>query len=165
MKEMFIKTPFYVWGILVYLLIIGAKATKDRIVNIKVLFIAPIIFTVVKYEMFLKGCMRDIIAYLLSFIVVFYVSYFFSIRKKIEWVDQHHLKLEGSFQPLILFLSFFLMKYAFGVLNTLNSERYAPLKIYEIFLTAAFSGFMLAKPIAYNLCKKNDGKQKVKVRC
>jgi hypothetical protein len=47
-------TPLYVWVILVYLLFVGTKSIKTRVIYLPKLFIVPLILLAIKYKTLLS---------------------------------------------------------------------------------------------------------------
>lgn len=72
--QVIIGTPFWVWGVLIYILFVGLKAARTQVISLPKLFIIPVILVGTKYQLFLSGNSFNIIIYLLFIIIGFYIG-------------------------------------------------------------------------------------------
>ena len=114
--DIFLGTPWWVFAIFVYLLIVGIKSLQSQEISLTRLIITPTIFIIWSLYSFSAkyGFTAPIIV--LWFIalnvgILIGKNFFaYTVRRK----DAHTVYLHGSWIPLILFMSFFLMKYCIG---------------------------------------------------
>ncbi|CAO5676810.1 MAG: hypothetical protein HEEMFOPI_01032 [Holosporales bacterium] len=150
MKTALMNTPWWVFGIFAYLIFIGVKSTKDRIVNIFALFIAPLIFMIQKYRYLSPYDTVVFFTYLISLVCFIISGFKIANKTDIEWVDQKHIKLYGSYYFLNIVIIFFFCKYYFGYQQAVNTKfYYDSLVLFDTITTAAFSGFLLGRSINF----------------
>ncbi len=155
MNNILLQTPHWVFGIFIYLFIIGIRSTKDRVVKIHLLFIVPVVFMVQKYRALSPYDASVFFTYIFTLLVFLRVGFSRAKRIHIKWIDQTHIKLPGSYEFLILILIFFCAKYYFGYQQATNLKNYSECLIfYDVMITAAFSGYLLGKNINYMVRKK-----------
>ena len=141
-------TPLWVWFVLYYLLVVGIKATKERDVYLPKLFIIPVVLTAMKYKIFINATMDIWITYFITLIIGLMIGYMVASREKIE-VSNMMVRLQGSYQTLIILLLFFSVKYIFGYLNAAHPELIAEYLNIEIVCSGIFSGYFLGKAVRY----------------
>lgn len=147
------STPIWVWGILVYLLFIGIKSLKDRLVYIPKLFIIPIILNLVKYKTFINANIQTLFLYAICLILSSYISYRMTNDRDFAIIpEKASVKLEGSASMLIILISFFIAKYFFGYIQSTNNILYSEIAILEIGLTGLFTGYFLGRALSFLHC-------------
>jgi len=142
--EVIIGTPLWVWPILCYLLYVGFKATRDRVISPYKLMIMPLVFIIVNYKiMFIKSNLMTHIGFLLigcglGFILAKNIPIqILKARKKIG--------VSGEYYSLIILLAFFITKYIFGYLQAVHPLVAAEYSFIQISVCALLSGFFLGK--------------------
>lgn len=111
-------TPWWVYVLLVYLIIIGIQASKTRVVSILRLFILPILFTVLSLETLLTAVTPDFFAvssWLGSVMVGVILGWWQISLWRIQTDRRHFLvRVPGNWSTLILILIIFATKYYFS---------------------------------------------------
>ena len=113
-----VNTPWWVYLILVYCVLIGVKASKPGIVSIwKMLFI-PVIFLYMSLHTVLNSFVLTqlvILSYVASLVIGSLLGAFQASRQQVR-VDRPHflIGLSGSWSTLIIILLIFVIKYYFG---------------------------------------------------
>lgn len=145
------NTPLWVWAAFAYLLFIGIKATTPRTIFIPKLFIIPLVLTCLKYKVFLNLERATFLYYSITLLLALLIGFFVGKNENIQLTKQKlTIFLPGNFSTLILLLIFFSIKYVFGYLNATNQELYSQIALWEIIISALFSGFFLGKALLYS---------------
>ncbi len=119
-------TPYWVWGVFTYLLIIGIRATKPHTAYLARLGIVPAIFILwsifsinSKYGLSLQTVGICCLFWLLSLVTVIML---YTIYKPALSIDKKSLivTMQGSYLPLTLSLVFFSVKYILGATYAIN---------------------------------------------
>ena len=112
------STPFYVYLLFIYLMFIGIKATKPRVVLYPVkLFIMPLVFL----AFFIKQLNR-IEDFLLVFVLIT-ISIFINLKlfkPPPVQIENNISIIPGSWQPLFIIIVIFSIKYLFGYMRTVK---------------------------------------------
>lgn len=155
MFEIIIGAPYWVWGVLVYLLIVGVKASKTDIVSLPKLFILPLVLMALKYESFIEG---HAVSYLTSIIIGIAVGLSLTYKADVKiFREKFSVEIPGTYSTLIILLSFFLVQYIFGYLESEMSELAYKYAFIELGLNGLFSGYFLGRSLGY-LYKFNKNK-------
>lgn len=145
-----IGTPFWVWGIFIYILLVGFKAAHTQVISLPRLFIIPIILVGTKYQLFLSGNSFNIIIYLLFITIGFGIGVLIGYKTPIKIKeDLKSIELPGSYSKLIILLVFFFVKYSFGYMEAVNSELAIKYLFFEISLSGLISGYFLGMSSCY----------------
>lgn len=142
-------TPIWVWCLLMYLLFVGYKATKTRIIFVPILFLVPTaLLLLTTRSLWVQGIM-GLCYFLPAFLVGLVLTYCF-LAPGFEPVDRQRLliKLKGSFVTLGLVLIIFSTKYFFGFLKAVNPDRAFALRGIEFLATGLFSGVMWGRVVS-----------------
>ena len=140
-------TPLYVWVILVYLLFVGIKSLNTRIIYLPKLFIIPLVLLTIKYKTFLSS---DAITFFLAIILGAIWSFFIHKNDTIKIVkDSLSVELPGNHSTLIILISFFLVKYYFGYLNSTDHDLALKYSFIENVISGLFSGYFIGRAIQY----------------
>lgn len=143
-------TPTWVWVILVYLIILGIKSFKTRVVYIPKLFIIPIALSAMKYKLFIAGGFIVWFGYCLCLLLASYLSFRSCNMQKVTIIKETiSVELPGTYWSLIIFISFFVIKYIFGYIAATNQALYNDIQIFELYISGLFSGYFLGKAISY----------------
>lgn len=141
------STPFYVYLLFIYLMFIGIKATKPRVVLYPVkLFIMPLVFL----AFFIKQLNR-IEDFLLVFVLII-IS--ISINLKLlqsppVHTDNNTLIIAGSQKPLLVIIAIFSIKYLFGYMRTVKPQLAQQYEIIELITLSLMIGMTLSKALFY----------------
>lgn len=121
--DIIFDTPWWVWVLFVYLLIVGIKATKTQVIPLWRVALMPSVFLLWSlYSLLYRcaACPLFIAVWILGLIPGLAAGSIFSSRID-HWVDSQKLvHLQGTIVPLALSMIFFLLKYALGVMYALN---------------------------------------------
>lgn len=142
-------TPVWVWGIFAYLLLIGVRATKKRVVWVPQLFIIPVILIGLKYKFFLTGGI-NVFAYLAAMVGGLASGIFVGKRTLLTVLkNQHSIELRGDYSLLLMLLTFFSIKYFFGIMQSIAPVHIAPFLILEAIISGLVSGYLLGRNSGY----------------
>ena len=117
-KQFLLHTPWWVYVLFFYLLHIGFKASKPQITKLYILFILPIIFTVMSLHTLISEVqltMINLITWLCAIIIGTLLGWL-QIHKTNIKVDKQKklISSPGSWSILIIILVIFSTKYYFG---------------------------------------------------
>ena len=106
-----LSTPLWVWGVLAYLLFIGMKATKSRILHPLRLFVTPNIFMVFNYNFIIAG--DYLCYYIICSIMGLLIGFIISMKTSIViFNDLKRIKIPGNNYTIILLVSFFFVTWS-----------------------------------------------------
>lgn len=143
-------TPTWVWFVFGYLIFIGIRATRTRIVYIPKLFIIPLVLSGLKYKVFMVGNIAVWLGYFICLALTSFASYKYTVMQKIKIITPRmSVQLPGSYWTLIVLMAFFVVKYFFGYISATNPTHYNDIKIFELSISGIFSGYFLGKAICY----------------
>lgn len=142
-------TPLWVWGIFAYLLFVGVRGTKKRVVWVPQLFIIPVILISLKYKFFLTGGI-NVFAYLAAMLGGMVGGILVSKRTMLTVLKKEYsIELEGDYSLLFLLLTFFAIKYFFGMMQSIAPLQIAPFLICEAIISGCVSGYLLGRNSGY----------------
>ncbi len=143
-------TPWWVWIVFVYLLFIGIKALKQRAVYLPKLFIIPIIFSAIKYKIFLNANLQIWVAYSANLAIAILIGYAVAAHEQIKIIKQNtSIEIPGNMQTLIILMCFFCIKYVFGYLHATEPYLSKQFFVWEISISGLLSGYFLGKTLSY----------------
>lgn len=143
-------TPTWVWVIFVYLLLIGYKATRTRVIYLPKLYIIPIILIGLQYKLFLSGNLFNIVLYLSFLSVGVGIGILSVLKTSVKILKElKSIELPGNYSTLILLFLFFCIKYIFGYLQATNAVLASEYAFLEIAIVATFTGFFLGRTLNY----------------
>ena len=143
-------TPLWVWGVFAYLVYVGFKSTRVRVVPISKLFIMPAILFGIKYKTFLSGDMLLILCYFISLAMGVGIGFYLALQTKVAiHKSSKSIELPGEHSTCILLLSFFCLKYAFGYVQSTTPEVPVQYLMLETSISAIFSGYFLGRSLNY----------------
>lgn len=133
-------TPWWVWVLFIYLLMIGVNSLYDRTVHVYRLGVMPTIFFVWSfYSLSSKPFIFFLLWMAFCFVGILINARSFS-RLPISINKSGLVRIPGSLTPLILSLLFFALKYFLGVSYALN-----PMLKFNVLVTSfdvGLSGFI-----------------------
>ena len=117
-RDTLLQTPWWVYVLLIYLIRIGIRASKERVISFKKLLILPVIFTAMSVHTLVSSFQIDLslgLSWLISIFLGGLVGYLL-IRKHNIKVDRKNLLIQtpGTWITLVLVLIIFASKYYFG---------------------------------------------------
>ena len=141
------STPFYVYLLFIYLMFIGIKATKPRVVVYPVkLFIMPLVFL----AFFIKQLNR--IEDLLLVFVLITISIFINLKlfkPPPVQIENNISIIPGSWQPLFIIIVIFSIKYLFGYMRTVKPQLPQQYEIIELIISSLMIGMTLSRALFY----------------
>ncbi|WP_341758858.1 hypothetical protein [Candidatus Tisiphia endosymbiont of Ptychoptera albimana] len=143
-------TPFYVYLLFGYLIFIGVKATKQRVISPPKLFISPVVFLLFSIKGY--SSMKDLMLFFIVLIISIIVNWQF-FDKPLMQINNNKIIIPGSWQPFILIIIIFSIKYFFGYMHVVNPELATKYKIIELIISSWTLGIMFFKAIYYYSCK------------
>lgn len=143
-------TPLWVWGLFVYLLYVGFKSTRVRVVPISKLFIMPAVLFGLKYKTFLSANMVLILCYFISLAMGLGIGFYLArYNKVVIHKSSRSIELPSEYSTCVLLVSFFCLKYAFGHIQSTTPEVPVQYLILETSVSAMFSGYFLGRSLNY----------------
>lgn len=142
--------PWWVWAILCYVIFVGIKSTRDRVVYLPKLFIMPAIFLALKYKIFSSGNGRLLLVYFSFMLLSFIAAFLLAIKSKVKIIKStKSVKLPGNYCMICLLLSYFSIRYMLGFLQVTDLELAPRYLMFDTAITALFSGYLLGKAVVY----------------
>ena len=161
LSTMISSAPIWVWFLLAWLIFIGIRATRTRMIYIPKLFIAPLVLSGLKYKVFIESDISVWQAYFICLALTSFVSYRYSAMEKIKViVPSMSAQVPGTYWTLIMLMAFFMVKYSFGYISATNPTYYDDIKIFELSMSGMVSGYFLGKAICYLVQFKIEQKRK-----
>ncbi len=112
------NTPWWVYALLIYLIIVGIKASKTRVVSLKKLFIIPAFFVYMSIHTLLNSVTIDIFSLSIwsgSILFGTLIGWMQITNTKVKVDRKKNLvEIEGTWTTLIYILIIFTTKYFFG---------------------------------------------------
>lgn len=144
------KVPVYPFFILLYLLFIGWRATKPRVIWVPQLFLIPLILTISKFTKLLS---TDLVFTITPLIAGIVIGTMVGIRhSKIEFLyAQNSVRLPGSKTTLGMFLILFAVKSGLNAAQTIRPDWCATCMNFDTILTFLFAGYSFSKAMTYTL--------------
>lgn len=140
-------TPLYVWAILCYLLFVGIKSIKTRVIYLPKLFIIPLTWLAINYKTLLSD---NALIFCLVIMGGSIASFFINKGNTIKIIKKEcSIEVPGGYGTLIVLLSFFLVKYYFGYLKSTDPDLFLKYSIIEIIISGLFSGYFIGRPLAF----------------
>lgn len=136
--------PVWVYVLFVYLMIVGIKSTKPRVISLMRLFIIPIILILISFS--------NLIAFKHNYFNIILWTVLFLIGVSLGWwqirwlpikVDKKHwlVRTPGGYSTLVLILIIFSIKYYFGYKTTVDPQIIS--NMYFLIAFLSISGFCI----------------------
>ncbi|QQR54086.1 hypothetical protein IPH25_04535 [bacterium] len=147
LKDILFETPSWVWVVFVYIIVMGIKASKTRSIYLPRIFLTQCIMFGLKYKSYFSS---DALTLIPVVIVTTVISFF--------TIDTTQLKrdtkttsiiIPGSYQTLVIMLSFFTVKYIFGFLYVTNPTIALKYKLFDLMISGILTGFLLGKSLRF----------------
>ncbi|NGX44259.1 MAG: hypothetical protein K1060chlam3_00425 [Candidatus Anoxychlamydiales bacterium] len=159
--QIFKGPPLWVWPLLTYLLFVGFKAFKPRVVSLKKMFILPLVFFIFSIQRLVGNInfFTSLVWITSTIIGVFLSVIIFSKTQIIADKKNNLLKLPGTYSTLFLILISFSLKFYFGFLigkdpNLLNDSSF--FNRYIMAATLSFGMFLGRTFLYYYKFKKAE---------
>ena len=132
--------PLWVWPLLIYVIIVGIKRSKKRTIWIPW-------FTLLLLSIIKKNYLFSVFFFLGGLIGVG-----LALTEKIKIIKKDYMiELDGSYQPLILFLLLFLMKFLSAYLAVVFPEEAGSFVLAQRALTWTIIGLFYGKALGYTI--------------
>lgn len=133
----------------VYLLWVGLNALKTRTIKTPILFIMPLIFLGLQYNL-LTAKTTTILFFIIVFLVFFVFSWFWHKRKRLTFHLEHkEISLPGSWETFLLVMGIFTIKYVFGFLHSEKPDIAQNYLWAEILFSGAITGIAWGRSFCY----------------
>lgn len=155
-----LNTPWWVFPLLGYLIILGIQALQTRIVSLYKIFAIPLVFLCFSiYTLLTTAIDYIVISSWTATILLGSVAGFYQLTRLDVKVDTKHflIQLPGSWSTLIVMLLIFSLKYFFGYDLAVN-PHHAELMEYKLSMFAVsglLTGFLQGRLIGYLYRFKN----------
>jgi hypothetical protein len=147
-------TPWWVYLLFIYLMIIGVKALKTQIKPFSITLIMPVVFTIMSIESILAlqhlNPLYEFLIFTLSLLLVGgSLGYFLALQQNVQ-IDKEHklIKLPGSAFTLISVLLIFAVKYYFSYRLKLTPNDHQ-LEYYFIGASGIITGLFAGRTACY----------------
>lgn len=148
MMSILAGAPLWVWGALAYLLFIGMRATKNRILHPLKLFLMPIIFMVINYKLIFLG--NNFGSYMICLITGSWIGFMIALKKSIKiFHDIKRIELPGNYYTIVLLILFFIGKYILGYLGATQPSMAIKYTIIDTSISGLLSGYFLGIACCY----------------
>jgi hypothetical protein len=132
---------------LAYILYVGIQALNERIVSIPKLFIIPIVLIALRYKVILTD---SAILCVLSICIGTGLGFWITSKNAgLILKDINSVKLLGSYITLVLLVSFFALKYAFGYLSATHNPIAVEYADIEVLMSSLLTGYFLGRGFYY----------------
>ena len=150
-----IYTPWWVYLIAGYLIVVGIKASKTRVISFKILFIAPIIFSSMSIHTLLTAIQLSVFSigvWAIASALGIAFGWLRIVRRQLR-VDKKHLLIEvpGTWETLMTMGIIFSTKYALGYqlyLDPTLSEQ-TSFEFSMLAISGATTGIFIGKLFCY----------------
>lgn len=166
------QTPWWVYVLLVYLITMGTKASKTRVVSLVKLFIIPIIFIFMSIHTLISSfrmSVHTVSTWSIAIILGVVLGYLQMSRYTFE-IDRVHrlIKIPGTWTTLVFILIIFVSKYYFSYQLSVDPAivHETTFKYLMLGLSGVFTGLFIGRLICYlyqfmknpsvNLIKQSD---------
>ncbi len=141
------NTPVWVWGALCYLLFVGFKAMRTRIVRLPKLFVMPIVFLGLRYKLFFASNVEVYISLLLFCFVVGFITASNATIKILK--ELKSIELPGNYTTITISIFFFLVKYTLGYLEATRPELVSQCSFADLVISGCLIGYFLGHMSCY----------------
>lgn len=124
--EMLSHTPLWVFGLFIFLIMLGLQQSRSRTVEAKIIFLLPIGMMFLSFMGLISSFGVSLLPILLwasSLLSLVIVTYRFFPLRSVRYNQAHKLfHIQGSWVPLALMMAIFFTKYFVGVVSSLKPE-------------------------------------------
>lgn len=154
------STPWWVFPLLGYLIVLGIQSRRTRIVSLYKLFVLPVIFLVISFYTLMVVTPDYIVisCWLAAMIAGSACGFFQLVRTNIQ-VDAKRslIQIPGSWSNLIIMLLIFSSRYYFGYDLAVNPHHYDLIeyRIIRFAISGLLTGYLQGKLLGYLYHFKN----------
>ena len=158
--ETLIYTPWWVYLLFCYLVFIGIKATKTRVISLKKLFALPIIFSILSIETLVSSFKLSVLSisiYAIALSIGLILGWLLVKNQEMQFDKKYNLiQVQGSWSTLILILCIFCAKYYFGYALALdpNKSQDTLFEVIMLVVSGAITGMFIGRLLFYLYKKK-----------
>ncbi len=154
------ETPWWVYLVLVYLLIVGFRASQRRRILFKKVLALPIVliaWSLYNLHERWQGEWIDVGYWILFLVIGSFLGWWSVYRWKIH-VDRDHgtLSLPGTWSTLILALSIFIIRYGFGFYYAIHPVISRPVFIADLLISGVITGLFIGRALNFWYRYQND---------
>lgn len=149
------NTPWWVYVLLIYLIYIGVKASKTRVVKLPVIFIIPLIFVGISLHTLFSSFSIDGVA-MLTWLCAILFGLMLGWRQIYHYVlrvDKEHqlIQVPGTWSTLTIVLAMFAAKYYFSYELVTNALFVSSpvFKNMALIIFGVAAGFFIGKLLCY----------------
>lgn len=147
LKEIIVATPLWVWAVFVYIIVMGIKASKTGSVYLPRIFLTQCIMFGLKYKSYFSSDAFTLIPIvIMAAVISFFTVNTTSLKRDTKTTS---IIIPGSYQTLVVMLSFFTIKYIFGFLHATNPTIALQYKLIDLMISGSLTGFLLGKSLCY----------------
>jgi hypothetical protein len=161
--EILSHTPLWVFGLFVFLIVLGLQQSRARIVKTQVIFLLPIGMLILSFVGLISSFgtnPRPILLWTLSLLLLGYLNFrFFPLRGAKHNKEDNKYHLQGSWTPLALMMAIFLTKYVVGVASALKPDLLITMQFIVLLsiLYGIFSGVFIGRALStWSLSRKQQ---------
>jgi len=141
-------TPWYVYGIFVYLLFIGIRSMRPYALQLKVLFILPVALCAWMLVPVFKYHDPFMFVYFMAGIGLgFIVWRLLPVQKFVIDLVTRTVTYEGTWTMLPLFMSIFVVKYMFGYMHATQAQFIVTYPWAEYVVAGCIAGIFVARTL------------------
>jgi len=130
-----------------YLLFVGIKNIKTRVIYLPKLFIIPLILLAIKYK---ANISDDALVSCLVIMGGSIAGFFINTGNTLKVIKKEcSVEVPGGYGTLIVLLSLFLVKYYFGYLESTDPDLFLKYSIIESVISGLFSGYSIGRTLTF----------------
>lgn len=150
MMRFFTAAPWWVWGVLAYLIVVGLRARTTRAVSIRQLVLVPALLMSSRLYTMWGAPSHLIVSCIGGVALGCVVGAWMGANAEVRIMKAARaIELPGSNTTLVLLLGIFVAKYAFGVLQVMNPARALAYVPFEYFVSGGMLGALLGRSAAW----------------
>ncbi len=148
--EIFKQTPWWVFLLFVGLTLIGLRATQQRVITVKKIWLLPLVFTVWNLAWLnerVQGHYSLIVFWLIGLTVGGFFGWLMVRRWKIKAVPSDSIAIPGTWSTLILILLVFAVRYFFIFNYETHPEAASHLFLSDALISGTITGIFIGRAI------------------
>jgi teichoic acid transport system permease protein len=144
-----LHTPWWVWGVFVYMLYMGVRALRPKSIYPPDLLILPLVMVLFKFPTFFAQAPY---LYLGTLAIGGFLGVYTGCNMPLVLDRKRHLLIPGGINHLVIVMSFFFTKYIYGLMHTLYPELAQSWSWIDISASGLLPGYSWGKGLT--LCKR-----------
>lgn len=152
--EILSHTPLWVFGLFIFLLLLGLRQSRSRSVKTHMIFLLPLGMLALSVTGLISSfgtSLLPILLWSLSLSLLLYLNFrFFPVRGAQHDKVQNKYQMQGSWTPLALMMAIFFTKYFVGVASALKPDLLVSLQFIVMLsvLYGIFSGIFMGRALS-----------------